>query len=177
MHHKAHIGFVDTHSKSIGRDHYTRLARLPCLLLCILALGREAGMVIFGRDTIGSEKLAHLLCLLAVEGVDDCRPRYTTKDVQQFGSFVLGITHHVGKVLAPEAHTKAVLLAEVELLLYVIDHLGRCRCCESKKWNGGEDVAQLGNAPVRRTEIVPPLRDTVRLVNSYQLHVDTPYFL
>ena len=134
-------------------------------------------MVILGCDAVGGEELTHLLGLLAVEGVDDCRPRYTAKDVQQFGSLVLGVAYHVGKVLAPETHAITVLLAEVELLLYVVDHLGCCRCGKRKQWHCGEDVAQFGYASVGRTEIVPPLRYTVRLVNGYQLHVDTPYFL
>ena len=155
VHHKTHIGFIYTHTKGIGGDHHARLARLPGLFLCILALGRKAGMVILGCDAVGSEELTHLLGLLAVEGVDDCRPRYTAKDVQQFGSLVLGVAYHVGKVLAPEAHAIAVLLAEVELLLYVVDNLGSCSSRERKQWHCGEDVAQFGQSVVLRFDDLP----------------------
>ena len=177
MHDQAHVGFVDTHSERVGRDHYARPATLPGLFLGILALGREACVVILGRNTVCKQNVTHLLCLLSVKGIYYCRTANAVKNMQQFLWLVLGLAHDIYKVLSGKAHAEAVLLREAQLLLDILHHLGRCRCSERKHGHIGENLTQLLYLTVCRTEIVTPLRDAVSLIDRDHGHLDTLYLL
>ena len=83
--------------------------------------------------------------------------------------------NHIGEVGSKEAHAEHVLLLESQLHLYVFYH-GR-RGCGGKCEDGsvGEELAEERNLQIRRTEVVAPLRDAVRLIDGDEADAGVSY--
>ena len=114
-------------------------------------------MIILRRYTVCHKQVTHLFCFLAVERINYGRTAHASEYMQQFLCLVLGTTHDIHKILAPETHAIAILLLETELLLYILsDFASSCRC-QRKYRHGWEHIAQCLYLTVGRTEVVPPL--------------------
>lgn len=90
--------------------------------------------------------------------------------------FVFRFPDDVSQVRTFEAHPEHILLAEMQLLLNVGDHLGRCRCSQREDRHVRQQFAELMYLQVSRTEVISPLRDAVRLVHRDKADVHLPEF-
>ncbi len=127
-------------------------------------------MVREGLDIVDLQRLGQLLNALARQAIDDARlPGSALYVLDDVAVHVLGLAAHlIEEVGAVEARLEDVGLDDTQVLLYVVLHLGggggrqRYHGAVAYTVDYGAQLAVLG------TEVVPPLRDAVRLVDGVE---------
>ena len=89
------------------------------------------------------------------------------------GQLVVGLAHQIAQVLSLEALLQHVLCAELQLQLYVVNDVLFRRGRKSKH-RRRHIFAELRYLQIRRTEVITPLRNTMRLIDGYQVDVHLP---
>ena len=143
MQDKAHIGFVDTHSESIGRHHDAYAVVAPGLLAGIFFAVGKSCVEICGRVAELVQRARGLHTVLAVARIDDARTRITLQSSQHTECADGMIFHGVNEVCTVVAHAYHVLLTEIQLCLYVMDDILCGRCSECEDGNSWKFLAQL----------------------------------
>ena len=173
MDHIAHVGFVDTHAESDrGHDHIGPLHQ-EVVLIGRTCLGVHTGVIGQSPDAVGYEQLRKLLDLLAAQAVDDAALALVLLDVTDNlpVHIVLG-PDFVIQVGAVERRLEYRSVAHTQVFLDVHLHLGRSRRRQGDQGRRADFVDDRTDAAVLRTEIVPPLRNTVRLVDGVERNLD-----
>ena len=166
--HKTDVSLVDTHTESVGSHHYTCAPLGPRRLAhCSLGVPQTA-VVEVGRDTVLGQKFRKFLHSIARTHIDNARARNLVDHTQQLLVLVLDVAHHILQIGTCKATAQHVRLAKAQLAHNILSHQVGCRGGQRQHGRVGNQTSNLGNAQVRRTEIVSPLRDTVRLIDRQQ---------
>ena len=189
MYHQTHVRFVYAHSEGVRSHHHPHLVVLPHLLSLVLDGGLQSCVVECRRDAVLVQNLGYLLRSCPTASIYYGASLVTAEQGYEFLLLVVGIVYPVGEVVSGEAHAEDVLLPEVQLLLYVVYHLGRGCGCEGEdgdrlcgrmvvEWRGvGEQLAYLGYLEVGWAEVVTPLADTVGFVYGDEAYVHLPHLV
>ena len=117
-------------------------------------------MVILGRNTLLLQLRGKQLRSVTRPDIDDSAPRHIPYHPQQLSLPVIRMPDGERQVRPGVIAPDDVGLAERQLLHDILRHRLR-----------RQDIAHPGDTQVSRTEVVPPLRNTVRLIHRYQIHV------
>ena len=166
---EAHIGLVDAHAEGVGGRDDLHPALHPEVLALVTRLGIQTGMIEGGADAHRVEPVGDDLGALAVANIYDGTAFFHGLQLTPQNAIFVGLADHIiGHILAFETALEDILLLEAETHLYVIDHLGSSRGGQSQHWGLRHIRTDIGNLQIRRTEVITPLRDTVRLVDSQE---------
>ena len=166
MYDVAHIGLVDTHAKGNG-SHDDIDALHEEVILCLGSVCRlHAGMIGTCCDVVGTEHLRQLLHAATAQTIDDAALALVLEDetcdvlvnVLRLGA------DFVVEVGAVEGTAELRSVGNAQVLLDIRAHLVRCRSSQSNNWSPAYLVGQGADVPVFRTEVMSPLRDTMRLI-------------
>ena len=171
MHHEADVGLVDSHAECVGGHHHPRLSRRPFVLPQGPLAMRQPRMVILGRNTLLLQLRGKQLRGVTRPDIDDSAPRHIPYHPQQLPLPVIRMPDGKRQVRPGVIAPDDVGLAERQLLHDILRHRLRSRSRQREHGHRRQDVAHPGDTQVSRTEVVPPLRDTVRLIHRYQIHV------
>src|SRR5436305_139255 len=167
---RAHVRLADTHTKGDGGHEYRHIVADETFLVLAPLLTGEARVVGQSADTVMGKGKTELIDALAALAVDDNgRLWLLTQELQQFaiGAFVLwaNFVIDVGPIKTGDVY---VGIAEFELGEDIVAHaLGR-GSSERQHWHLWIALAQLAQLTVFRTKIMPPLSDTVSLIDGQQ---------
>ena len=168
MNDKADVGFVNAHAKGVGGHHHCGPVVEKILLVLLPLLIRQAGVVSGGGKALIPQGLAHLLHGLAGGAVDNAA--FVPALLQQpqcFLKFVLGPANlkiQVRPVKAGDCHPGVPQLKQGENIL---PHPGRGGGGKGRDHRPlGKSADKLRNGQIAGPEVLPPLGDTVGLVNG-----------
>ena len=168
MNHEAYVRFVDAHAECIGRNDHPRLAADPVLLFEAAGQVTHATVVAVGFDPVFLQEFGDGLGLFPRADINDPATRYVVHDTQQVFALVFGAAYHVGEIRPRKAHLFEVRLAKAQVLHDVGRHFRRRRSSQREDRRFGLQVAQPRDLQVGGPEVVPPLRNAVRLVHGDQ---------
>ena len=170
MDHIAYVGLVDTHTEGNGGHNDVSLFHQEGVLIPRSRLRVHACMVRQSLDTVGAENVGELLHPFSAEAVDDARLALVGFDVfDDLAIYVLTLRPHlVVEVGAVEGGLEDRGVQHAEILLNVVLHLRRGRSRQGDEGMLADLVDDGSYATVFRSEVVPPLRDTVRLVDGVE---------
>ena len=173
VHHRAHIRFIDAHTKGVGADHHPGASVYPGVLFGRAFIRRQSGVVIIGRDAFFLQKLGDLLRTTAIAHIHHAAAGHFLQDLDQLIFLGFAWPDDVGQIGPGKTGLKYVLVFKFQFLLYVLHHFGGCGSRKRHHRDFGEIFPDFGNFQVRWPKIVPPLRNTVRLVygNEVDLHL------
>ena len=165
MDHEPHVRFVDAHAEGVGTHHYPCPSGFPVLLAEGPDLRGNACMVERGGNAGGAEHPGGFFCPLPVAYIHDARPGDTAAHGKKLPVLVLALPDDIGEVGPLESGFEEILLPESEPVHDVVRDGGRRRGREGdhRRLHGSPQHTDL---EVFRAEIVPPLRDAVRLVHD-----------
>ena len=167
---RAHVGLVDAHAERVGGHDDPRVARHEAALRLGPRVARHAGVV---GQHLDAERVAEAprqpVALRARARVDDRgqRPRLGEHRRDAAVRRLLRRTrdHREGEVRAVEARRHVDGIAQPEAGDDVRRHLWRRGGRGGDDGLGAEPARGVRQAEVVRPEVVPPLRDAVRLVH------------
>ena len=110
--HHPYVGFVDTHTKSVGSHHYTYLVFLPFALALVLHHRIKTCVVEGGADACFTEQFCHFLRATTTAGIDNSAAFHALEDMDELLSFIRSATHDIGEILALETHLEDVERSE-----------------------------------------------------------------
>ena len=177
VHHEAHVGLVDTHAESIGGHHHLTPSGHPELLAMVALARVEPGVIICRRHSRLLQEPDHMLRAAAAAHVDDACPPYPPHYSQQAAELVAVVQNHVCQVFAHETRLEPAAVVHQQFRTDILGHPWRSRCREGNDRCCGVILAYVGNLKIRRTEIVAPLRNAVRLVHGNHAHLHVPEML
>ena len=131
----------------------------------------HAPMVGRGRYALPAQHVGDLLGAFARTDVDDARAGDVAYQAQQLPVLVVGVADAVRKVGTCEAAPQDMRFGEPQVAHDVFGHEFRGRSRERQHRDTGQLLAQLGDAQVRRAEVVAPLRDAVGFVDGHERYV------
>ena len=169
----AHVGFVDAHAEGDRGDDDLHALHQEVVLIGGARRRIHPGVVGQRPDAVGHEQLGQLLDLLAAQAVDDAALALVLLDVTDNlpVHIVLG-PDFVIQVGAVERRLEYRSVAHTQVFLDVHLHLGGSRRRQGDQGRRADLVDDRTNAAVLRTEIMPPLRNTVRLVDGVERNLD-----
>ena len=167
---RPHVGLVDAHAERVGGDHDRRLAVHEAPLHLGAHVARQPGVVGDDLDAeLAPQPVREPVALRARAGVDDRRQRVRLGQRRRdppVHDLLVRARHDAEREVRPvEARRDVHRLAQPEARHDVPRHLGR------RGGRGGQDrlraepARRVGEPEVLRPEVVPPLRDAVRLVD------------
>ena len=167
--HQADVGLVDAHPERVGRDDRVELAGHEHVLRVLADIAVEPRVIDPRAHAGGLERGRVALGVLAGRGIDQRDPAIAAADP---------LDHRVGLVVAAtdsrdrEVQVRPVEAADVQrrrrqrqLMRDVAPDLRRGRRGERRHPRGPEQLQRLAEPAIVGTEIVPPLRDTVSLID------------
>jgi hypothetical protein len=175
MHDQAHVALVDPHAECVCGDdaahalgHERFLHVLPVRIV-------EAGVIGGGLHAGARQMVRHTL-----DGFTRCRidDRHTWVLLQQFDEravlfgIVLRANHMPTKIRPVEPGEDNFRVAQFEHAGDIAANFGRRRRGERDRRRSTQACVDLADPPVARTEVVPPLRNTVRFVDREQRDTD-----
>ncbi len=173
VNHIAHIGFVDTHTEGDRCHNNIDTLHEEVILIRRTRGGIHTGMVGTGFDAVGYEQLGQLLDLLAAQAVDNTALTLVLLDVED--NIVVHIAlgaDFVVEVRAVERGAEDRRIVHAEVLLDIHLHLGGSRRGQGDERRIADLVDDRADTTILRTEVVTPLRDTVRLVDGVERNLD-----
>ena len=170
---ETHVRLVDSHAEGDRGHYHIYLLHQELVLILGTHLRIETCVIRQRPDAVDAEEGGHLLDLLPAEAVDDAGLAgilaYETHYVLLRLNFV---TDFVIKVGAVEGRLENDGILNTQILEYVALHFWSSRCGEGDDGSAAYLVHQTADAPVLRSEVVSPFRDTVRLVHSVERYLD-----
>ena len=170
MYDVSNVGLVDTHAKG-NRSNYHIDALHQEIVLRSSPLRRfHTGMIGTGTDGIGTQHLRQLLYTASAQAIDDAALASVLKHkARNILVHILRLgTDFVIKIRAIERALELRSIRNSQTLLDVGTHLVRCRCRQSNDGRTANLVYKRTNVTVLWAEIMAPLRNTMRLVNSIE---------
>jgi hypothetical protein len=175
VHDRAHVGLVDAHAECGGRGDRLQLAGQELLERGRALVGGQAGVVGRRADAIAEQVRGHLLAGLAAPAVDDGRKPLAVLQVRQQHARLACLAGHVQhlqeQVGAVEAGAGDHRVAQLQRGHDVAGHAWRGRRGQSQRRGGAEPLAHVRQPQVVGPEVVPPLRQAVRLVDREAVDV------
>ena len=168
-----HIRLVNTHSECDGGHNHVHLLHQELVLVLRPHFRIQAGVVRHGTDTIDHKHLGQLLHLLAAQTIYDARLSgmllYILDDVLVL---VYLVAHFIVEIRPVERGLEHMRVHNPQVLQDVVLHL-RSGCRRQCNDRGPADfVHDRTDLPVFRPEVMPPVRDAVRLVHSEERYAD-----
>ena len=169
---EAQVLLVDAEAERVGRDHQARLAVLHERALHALAILRaHAAVVAPALDALRPQEVGERVDGLHRRGVDDAAARLLLDQAQQ-QRLLLALARRlddvVAQVRAIEPDVDHRRLGDLELREDVVLDLRRRGRGQREHRRLAERAHRLAEPEVRGAEVVPPLRDAVRLVDHEQ---------
>ena len=179
VNHCAHVRFVDSHAEGVGGDHDVDVAVVEAALDLALSLRRETGVKMLGDQSSGGERLRGLLGAPLGRAVDDGASRaFSLTCVCECPMDVLDALrsrsrdHHefqIGAFRSTVDDFEPRLQRPFEMLPNFVDDIVLGGGGQAQDGRGILSVV-LGDVTrdvaIVRAEIVPPLRQAVRLVHD-----------
>ena len=112
-------------------------------------------------------------------GVDNGAPCGVVQDVEHLRQFLGCRTNHILQVGTREtAFEDLCARTEIEACLNIFGHFGRGGGCQGQTGHiGTQQFAQFADKQIRRTEVIAPLRDAMRLIHHKQRDVEGAQFV
>ena len=129
-------------------------------------------MVGFGDQTLRMQERGDVFGALAPRYIDDSAAFNATAHFEQLAHLVVRFTEDIRKVGTREIAPQQVRAAEAEAFHDVAGHLrGRRRRQGDHRHRSADNLADIGDHQVIRTEIVTPLRDAMRFIYDDEVHI------
>ena len=174
MEHEAHIRLVDAHAEgNRGADDDALLGHEQALRFRAI-IGRHAGVIGDGAETLGDEEGGPFLGRLARQRIDDAG--LTGTAIEKVDKLLLGIVlgrHRQAQVGPVETRDIDLRLPAEDLAHDIAPGRLVRRRRKGADGNTGEGLPQGLQHVVLRSERSAPLRDAMRLVDGDQGHVET----
>jgi hypothetical protein len=167
---EAHIGLVYAHAESDGGDHHDALVALEACLVIGARSGIHAGVIGQRIHALRRQPRRGFVHLPARQAVDDagCARVFATDEAQQLVARVVLVDDGVADVGTIEARNKHPRALEREPVHDLGARLRVCSGGERDARHLRETLVQYRQLQIFRAEIMPPLRNAVRLVNGEQ---------
>ena len=173
---ETHIAAVDAHAERIGghRDASSLLQELVLGFLAFLLV--HAAVIGDGLDAPFIKHLGHFLDLLSRGAVDDARLPLSDDVLQSLilVLHLLGVRDVQREIRPREAAHAEVRIAELEMREDVSADFRRGGGCEGKDLRAAQLFHRLAQAQIIGPEVMPPLRETVRLIHREQGNLHLP---
>ena len=171
---EVHVGLVYAHAEGVGGHHDALAVKAEVVLIASALIVFQTSVIAGHGDSVRREGALHPLHAGARGAVDDAAfPLVLADKAAQRGELVRVSEHVEVQVRTVEARDDTVRLAQLQHRLDVASHLRRSRGGEGRdRRPAGEGGYERGDAQVARPEILPPLRDAVSLVDSYERYLD-----
>ena len=98
-----------------------------------------------GRDVVFLQQLCDFFCFLTASYINDGATRNSLQNMHQLGFLISGNAHNVSQVLAFEAHSEHVFLAEGQTLLDIVNHFMCGSCGECQDGSFGFYFSEVGD--------------------------------
>ena len=171
----AHVGLVDAHAESDRGDDHLDPLHQEVVLVGGARRGVHARMVGQRADAVGHEQFGQLLDLLAAQAVDDAALSLVLLDEADDIAVDVPLgAYLVIEVRPVERRLEHRSVGHAEVLLDVQLHLGRSRRRQGDQRRGTDFVDDRADAAVLGPEVVPPLRNAVRLIDGVERYL---YFM
>ena len=164
---KPHVGLVNAHAKGDGGTNHPHIVAQKLFLMFRALFGRQAGMIRFGRNAILGEVGGGLLHGFARLTIDN--PAFPPARAEKFEQLIVGLAfgqHPVGEIGAVETGDVTARVAQFQMGDNVLAHPLRGGGGERHEGHAGKMIAQIGDLPVFRPEIMAPFADAMGLVNG-----------
>ena len=167
MDNKTHIRLVDTHTKSIGGHHNLHLVLHPKLLMRVARLDIQARVIESRRNAHSVKPIRNNLSTPAITHIHDgTASLHRLQPTPQHTVFVGLMQHIISHILALKTALKHILLPETETDLDIVDHFSGGRSGKGQDRCLGHIGPDIDNLQIRRTKVITPLRDAMRLIDS-----------
>ena len=168
MNHKPHIGFVNSHTKSNGCHYHVDFLHHELVLSFRAHLLLQSSMIGSRTNLVRLKNFSQFFHLLARETIDNTTLAFVlTDELDDFLIYILGFrTYFVIQVRTIERRLKVLGILNAQTLLNICTHLiGSCSG-QSNDWRLANLLNNRTNLSVFWTEIMSPLRNTMRLIHS-----------
>ena len=177
MNHISHVRLVDAHSEGYGGDNHVNILHQEAVLILSPHLRIQSSVIRNSLYTIDNQHIGQFLNLLAAEAVDNAG--------------LAGILFYILDDILLRLHLVPYLIIEIrpvergleylrvlnaEILDNVTLDLRGGRCSEGDYRRPADFVNDWPDAPVFRSEIVPPVGNAMRLVNGVERNADIPEY-
>ena len=172
MDHKAHVGFVDSHSEGDRRHDHVQILHQEVVLRLRPRLRVETCMIRCGLDVIGLQDGGQFLHLLARQAVDDTALASMLLD--ELDDLPVGIVvallrpYLVIQVRTVEGALELHAILDAQTAHDVRTHLVGSRRRKRNDRSHADRFNRMAYLAVLRTEVMSPFRDTVCLVNGVE---------
>ena len=170
MHHKAHIWLVNTHTKCDSRHYHLHFLHQERILIGASGRSIHARMVCQRRYIIHAQSLCQLLHGLAAQTIHNTRFAIHTADIanQIFIHIVCLLTYFVIQIRTIKRRLKHRRIHHIQVLLDIALHLRCCSRGQCNDWCLTNTLHDGVNPAILWTEIVSPLRDTMRFIHGIE---------
>ena len=170
MNHEAHIRLVDTHTEGDGSHNHVDALHEEIILCGRARSTIQSGMIRSRLDLIGAEHCRQFLHLLSGETIDNTAlPRILSDELHDLLINLLRLRSYlIIQVRSVERALELHRIQNTQTLLDIRPHLIRSRSRQGDDRCLTNLVHDRTDTSVFRSEIMSPLRDTVRLVNSIE---------
>ena len=175
-----HIALVNTHTKGNRSANHLEVVVDEIALDAQLLLGGHARMKRLGIDAQRAQTLGHVLGVLAAKAVDDAAlPLVSLNEVDNALEFLppAHAAHHTERDIGPVKRLDEHLgIANAQLLAQVDARQAVGSSRESHDGHPRETLLDKSQLGVLGPEVMPPVRDAMRLVDSDEAdeHVARP---
>ena len=166
----AHIAFVDAHTESIRRDHHRRPIEREILLRLASFLIRHPRMIAPDRHAETVQKRIRFLHRLSRRAINNPRLFRMRLDVLANEILFVDPAHHTKRQIRPiQPRPKEPRTEQIQILPHIPLDQRRRRRRESRHHRPHRKFPdKFIDFPIARPEIMPPLRDAMRLIDHDQ---------
>ena len=169
---EAHIRLVYPHAEGDGGHNHVHLFHQEPVLVLGPGLRIQSGMIRKGLYTVDIEELGKFLDLFAAQAVDYAGLPGILLYELDYLAFGIGLVpDFVIQVRPVERGLEHLGVEKAEILLDVALDLRGGSCRQSYDGSRAYFLYNGFDASVLRPEVMPPLRDAVRLVNGIERYV------
>ena len=170
MDHEAHIRLVDTHTKGNGSHNHVDALHEEIILRGRTCSTIQSCMIGSSLDLVGTKHCRQLLHLLPGETIDDAAlARILTDELHDLLVNLLRLRSYlIIQVRTVERALELHRIEDAQTLLDICAYLIRGSGCEGDDRCFSDFIDDRTDTTVFRTEIMSPLRNTVRLVNGIE---------
>ena len=170
MHDVAHVRLVNSHAESVGGDDDLSIFVNPGALVSHALICIKTSMIPNGRNALRRKCFLHLLDVLARVAVHNAgSPRMRLHERNDLDELFRGLCMFdgKGKIRPIKPRDQLVRVAQPQQTDYITpDTLGRRSGKRHHCWTARQLRDEIAYRQIRRTEILTPLRNAMRLVNG-----------